>query len=113
MTKSKAAPEAKFFKGHAVRVHPGRSTSPNYVWRRLTPTEQKAWYDSDASKGLDDAGESKLCPRDVSMKPADMLFKVVRARCSAPRGWGNPLKGCAELEDENGTRWYAHREDLY
>jgi hypothetical protein len=103
---------AKFHKGNAVRVRPGREFSPNYVWRRLTEEEREAWYASDASKGMDSAGESKLCPRDVSKVPGDELYRVVRARVRTTRGW-HDVGNCTELEDEHGVRWYAYRRDLY
>lgn len=103
---------AKFHKGNAVKVREGRQFQPNYVWRRLTAEEQAEWRASDASKGMDSAGESLLCPRDVSMKPGDQLFKVVRARARTTRGWSD-IGNCVELEDADGVRWFAKRKDLY
>jgi len=103
---------AKFHKGNAVKVRPGRQFSSNYVWRRLTLEEGREWRDSEASKGIDSAGESKLCPRDVTMKPGDQVFKVVRARVRTTHGW-HDVGNCTELEDANGVRWFAKRKDLY
>ena len=53
------------------------------VLRHLTDTEIEAWYESDASKGMNSAGETKLPPtsRVVRWQPDD-TWTVLRARCA-------------------------------
>lgn len=66
--------------------------------RPITQEETEAWYASDASKGLDSAGESKLPPRSVWLTlHRDRVYHVIRARCRVALGWGNPTPGMTEL----------------
>ena len=53
------------------------------VLRHLTDAEVEAWYESDASKGMNSAGETKLPPtsRVVRWQPDD-TWTVLRARCA-------------------------------
>ncbi|NNM34461.1 MAG: hypothetical protein HKO53_15390 [Gemmatimonadetes bacterium] len=115
------AATAKFKKDMVVKVkvereawgeHPARCAT---LWRRCTEEEVQAWRDSDDSKGMNCAGETKLPPRDTYRRGTtpDEMFKVVRARVSAPRGWGNPVPKCALVEDADGAQWYVRRRDLH
>jgi len=98
-------------KGNQVKIvgaHPycGKDGIVKYhwyrMWRSLTEEELQAWRDSDASKGINSAGESKLPPTaklveyeggtlhrpdltitpDEEKKLSDDTFTVVRARCA-------------------------------
>jgi hypothetical protein len=83
------------------------------VWRKTTRDEVDAWYASDDSKGMNDAGESKLPPQSVYRTPKpDEVFKVVRARVKARRGW-HDVPGCALVEDSEGVQWFVLRVHLH
>lgn len=116
-----------FKKGMVVKIVPETDWSDHFVtdydtgevlcefiWRPRTEAEHQEWLDSDASKGLNDAGETKLdSPTRSRRAKLDELFKVVRARVSAPRGWGNPIPGCAEIVDAEGVHWFCHRKHMH
>ena len=82
--------------------------------RPITREETAAWYDSDASKGMNSAGESKLPPRSVGVTLyRDRVYQVIRARCRASLGWGNPTPGLAKiLCTHTGEETYIKRELL-
>ena len=82
--------------------------------RPVTPEETTAWYASDASKGMTDAGESKLPPRSAYVPlHQDRIYQVLRARCQVLLGWGNPTPGMAKiLCTETGEETYIKRELL-
>lgn len=83
------------------------------IWRPRTEAEAIAWRDSEDSKGMDCAGETKLDSPSRSKYPAaDETFKIVRARVCAPSGW-NKIKGCAQIVDKDGVLWFAKRTDLH
>lgn len=85
----------------------------NPIWRAVTEEETAAWYASPESKGMDSAGETKLPPQNFFYSPkVDEVFKVIRARVSAPRGYST-VSGCAEVEDKNGVRWFVRREHIH
>ena len=67
--------------------------------KRPTSVEEKdAWYKSDASKGFDSAGESKLPPQTQIVKLyRDRVYQVLRARCQVRLGYGNPVGGMAMI----------------
>ena len=66
--------------------------------RPITKEEQSEWYESDASKGMNDAGESKLPPTCVSIYLyEDRVYTVLRARARPRLGWGNPSPGMTEI----------------
>ena len=85
-----------------------------YAGRPVTSEETAAWYDSDASKGMNSAGESKLPPQSVSIKiSADDVLVIERARCRVRLGWGNPTPGMAKvLNPATGESAYIKRELL-
>ena len=81
--------------------------------RPTTPAEVEAWYNSDASKGIDCAGESKLPPRSVTITiHRDDVLVLERARCRVALGWGNPRPGMAKVMLPNGETAYLKRELL-
>ena len=103
-------------KGNQVKVigqypYCGQDGIVNYSWpriyRRITAEERQSWYDSDASKGMNCAGETKLPPlvsrvefeggvlnrpsltitEDERIKLSDDTFTIVRARCAPILGY--------------------------
>tara|TARA_Y100000588_G_C14256496_1_gene925721 strand:+ start:2916 stop:3305 length:390 start_codon:yes stop_codon:yes gene_type:complete len=82
--------------------------------RPVTAEETAAWYDSDASKGMDSAGESKLPPQSKHVAlHRDRIYQVLRARCRVRLGWGNPTPGMAKLLcTHTGETAYVKRELL-
>jgi hypothetical protein len=82
--------------------------------RPVTAEETSAWYDSDASHGMDSAGESKLPPqsRQVTLH-RDRTYQVLRARCRIRLGYGNATPGMAMLLcTHSGETAYVKRELL-
>ena len=79
--------------------------------RPVTAEETAAWYDSDASKGMNSAGESKLPPQSYSVPlHRDRVYTVLRARASVRLGWGNKTGGLAKiLCTETGEETYVKR----
>ncbi len=82
--------------------------------RPTTREEQAAWYDTDAAKGMTDAGESKLPPQSRYVKLArGQVYQVLRARCRVRLGWGNAQGGFAKiLCTQTGEETYIKRELL-
>ncbi len=82
--------------------------------RPVTPEETKAWYASDASKGMNSAGESKLPPQSAYvLLHRDRTYQVLRARCRVRLGWGNPTPGLTKiLCTHTGEETYVKRELL-
>jgi len=85
---------------------------------KMTDRQQAEWYErhrADVRAGRDtwhnDAGESRLCPLSgrVTIK-AGMAYRVLRARCRASSGYGNPTPGLAQILDlETGYEVYVKR----
>jgi hypothetical protein len=82
--------------------------------RPVTREETEVWYNSDASKGMDSAGESKLPPQSAYvLLHRDRIYQVLRARCRVRLGWGNPTPGMAKiLCTESGEETYIKRNLL-
>jgi hypothetical protein len=107
-------------KGDLVKLSPavvhlaGERLWTSYsAYRPTTVAEQTAWYESDASKGLDSAGESKLPPQAVRVEvPFNAVLVVERARCRVRLGWGNPTPGMAKVMLPTGETAYIAREKL-
>jgi len=96
----------KILKGSTVALR--RSSN---IWRPVTEAETAAWHASDASKGMTDAGETKLAPRDKYKLADGRTYTVVRSRVTAPRGW-RTLAHCALVVDTDGVEWYARKADI-
>ena len=79
--------------------------------RPTTPDEERAWRSSEVSKGLNDAGESKLPPRCTTiLLRKDRLYEVLRARARIRLGWGNPTGGLTMiLCTHTGEEAYVER----
>ena len=80
--------------------------------RPVTAEETEVWYGSDASKGMDSAGESKLPPQAYTvLLHRDRVYTVLRARASVRLGWGNKTGGLTKvLCTETGEETYVKRE---
>jgi len=79
--------------------------------RPTTRKEQDAWYNTDAAKGMDSAGESKLPPQSYAVTiHRDRVYTVLRARARVRLGWGNPQGGFTKiLCTETGEETYIKR----
>ena len=104
-------------KGDLVKLNVDRCfTTDNGFVRASRPTttaEVEAWYNSDASKGMNSAGESKLPPRSVTVTiHRDDILVLERARCRVALGWGNPRPGMAKVMLPCGETAYLKRELL-
>jgi hypothetical protein len=90
-------------------INDERGTVESY--RPVTPEETKDWYASDAAKGMDSAGESKLPPQSTYvLLKRDLVYQVLRARCRVRLGWGNPTPGLVKiLCTETGEETYVNR----
>jgi hypothetical protein len=82
--------------------------------RHLTEDEVTKWRDSPESRGMDDAGESKLPPTCKSIAVhKDEVLVVERARCRMSFNWGAPTGGWAKVLNTNtGDSFYVKRELL-
>ena len=80
--------------------------------RPATQEEQAAWYNSDASKGIDSAGESKLPPQTTRvLLYRDRIYTVLRARAAVRLGWGNKQGGYTKiLCTATGEETYVKRD---
>lgn len=126
-------------KGDLVRLDPNdpeivrllnwNKGSVKYVASRpATPEERNEWREQrrqeikEASdKGedtfhlaFDDAGESRLAPRCVSVSlPIDGIYVVERARCRVELGWGRATGGMTKILDTStGQSAYVRRDML-
>ena len=70
-------------------------------------SEIEAWYDSDASKGIDCAGESKLPPTAYSVSIyKNRVYTVVRARCAGHWSYRRHPGQALILDTETGHEIY-------
>lgn len=81
--------------------------------RLATSSDVEAWRNSDASKGIDCAGESKLPPTAYGvLLHRDRVYTLLRARCRPQwsyRSW--PGHACV-LDMKTGHEVYVKRELL-
>jgi len=110
-------PTPSFRKGDLVKP---RSWSPVNAWRRLTTEERNTWYEEfhrlcreGEEVPYDSAGEPRLAPLDFHTHLSqDTVLTVVRARVSAPDGYGT-RKGCCQVFDpSSGQTLYVWRGAL-
>ena len=82
--------------------------------RPVTQEDTDAWYNSDLSKGMTSAGETKLPPQSHRVHlHKDRVYTILRARCRVHVGWGNPTPGMAHLLcTVTGENAYVKRELL-
>ena len=87
------------------------------IWRETNEDDRRRWEASHESKGMTDAGETRLqSPTQYLLRAengAPRIWVVVRARVAAPRGWGRKESGCAQVRDEDGVLWYVKRDHCY
>lgn len=86
-------------------------------WRehkQLAIKEAKENGDDTFHIAFDDAGESRLAPRSVSVPlPIDEVYIVQRARCRVSLGWGRPYGGMTRiLSTKSGEHAYVKRTML-
>lgn len=93
-------------------INDERGTVESY--RPTTLDEENEWYNSDASKGMTDAGETKLPPQSSCvLLHRDRVYQVERARCRVRLGWGNPTPGLAKIVCTiTGEETYVKRDLL-
>lgn len=104
-------------KGNFVRVATtGPRTNTVRILRPTTPEEREAWYETDAAKGMNEAGETKLPPmiRAMEINGYDIMV-VERARCAPNLGW-NKRPGMTKVRIITG-KWvgcigYIKRDGL-
>ena len=101
------------------------------IYRHVTAEEVQEWRDSPESRGIDDAGESKLPPICTSVsyeggtlnqsdsKTADEMqskrsedtFTVVRSRCAPHLSYGRKWSGMILVRnDRTGEEGYVKRD---
>ena len=96
--------------------------------RPTTPEEREEWNkqrseeiriarengEDTFSIAFNDAGESRLAPRSVSVHlPVDGTYVVERARCRVHLGWGQPTGGMTKILDtKTGNHAYVYRDML-
>ena len=81
-------------------------------WRRTNDEELSAWRASDASKGMNCAGESKLPPQDTHFDIAEgTIVHVLRARVRARRGY-ETVSNCMEIMLPCGEVVFARKNDF-
>ena len=75
--------------------------------------EIERWHNSDASKGMTDAGETKLPPTAYSIAiHKDQVYTVVRARCRGQWSYRTHPGQTLILDTETGHEIYVRRELL-
>ena len=99
-------------KNGLARVTPGHGPTIE-AWRALTEAELAAWYDSDAAKGMNCAGESKLPPRRKRFELEDgEIVTVLKGRTAWAGDWGRPVRNCAVVMTRLGEVLYTKRQWL-
>jgi hypothetical protein len=97
----------KVAKGRIVAV-----SARAQMWRDRTKEDHQAWRDSDASKGLNCAGETKLDSPSRYKYAGGETYTVTRARVTCRRGWITVGK-CTEVVDADGIHWFVKRDNLF
>ncbi len=83
------------------------------AWRALNESELDAWYASDASKGFDSAGETKLAPRRKNFNlPDGEIVTVIKARTAWNGDFGRPVRNCAVVMTRGGEFLYVKRTEV-
>ncbi len=107
--------ETKISKGSAVRAVPSEKYKSNVTgYVVLSDADIENWRSSSASRGMTDAGETKLPPksRAIVLDP-EKTYVVLRARATVKVGYGNPMGGMTlVLDATTGDEIYVRRNDL-
>lgn len=81
--------------------------------RLATEEDVEKWRNSDASKGIDCAGESKLPPTAYNCTvKSDRIYTLLRARCRPVWSYRQHPGMALILDTENGKEIYVKRELL-
>jgi hypothetical protein len=81
--------------------------------RLATDEDVSAWYDSDASKGMTSAGETKLPPTAYTVRlHRDRVYMLLRARCRPSWSYRSHPGMALVLCTESGREAYVKRELL-
>ena len=82
------------------------------AWRPVNEKELDAWYASDASKGMNCAGESKLPPRDTYFDvEGGTIVHILKARVKARRGY-RFVSNCMEVMLPSGEAVYVEKANF-
>jgi hypothetical protein len=109
-----------FSAGQYVRFNTDRGQPLYAGWRRMNASETQQWYEQhrkDVQEGkalpYDSAGESVLSPTDVYVAVHhDRVYEIVRARVSAPQGYGKRAGCCLVRCLLTGEEFYMQRRNL-
>jgi len=103
------------------------------IYRHITAEEVQKWRDSPESRGIDDAGESKLPPtcarvsyeggtlnksdskteEEMKSKLSEDTFTVVRSRCAPRLSYGRKWAGMTLVRnDRTGEEGYIKRTEI-
>jgi len=103
------------------------------IYRHVTAEEVQEWRDSPESRGIDDAGESRLHPtctsvsyeggtlnqsdfkteEEMKSKLSEDTFTVVRARCAPRLSYGRKWAGMTLVRnDRTGEEGYIKRTEI-
>lgn len=83
------------------------------TWRPTTPEERDAWYKTDAAKGMNSAGESKLPPTATRvMFPADGTMTVLRGRAAPVMHYRKQSGRVMVRCDVTGRESFVKRGDI-
>ena len=79
--------------------------------RLATAADKERWRNSDASKGMTSAGESKLPPTCSTVKLyRDRIYTVLKARCAPVWSYRRHPGQVMLLDNETGYEVYVKRE---
>jgi hypothetical protein len=82
------------------------------AWRPVNQEELNAWYTSDASKGMNCAGESKLPPLDTYFDvEGGTIVHILKARVKARQGY-HFKRNCMEVMLPCGETVFASKMDF-
>ena len=77
---------------------------------KLTDQQKADWRNSDAAKGMTDAGETKLCPSEGGVAlHRDNIYPVLRARAQATYNYRNRGGLVKLLDTTNGREVFVDR----
>ncbi len=100
----------KLAKGKLARL---TTTTPVRGTRLATHDDYLQWRESDASKGMTSAGETKLPPTAYTvMIHPDRVYTVLRARTAGHWGYRRRPGQALILDTETGHEVYVKRELL-
>lgn len=97
-------------KGNKVQLKQGLGYYDRHLIRGTTRSEIEAWENSDDSKGMNCAGETKLPPYSRAMPvEEDDTLTVIRSRCAPRFGWHSYTKMALVRNERTGEEGYIKR----